>query len=84
MANGARERFGADIGIGITGIAGPGSDGSGTEPGKVFTALATRDAEFCRELKLFWERDRIRISAVSHALDMVRRYLTETRRQPHD
>jgi len=76
MADGARIRLGADIGVGITGIAGPGSDGSALEPGTVFVAVSTGNASFCRESKTFHDRDRARIIGASHALDMVRRYLT--------
>ena len=76
MADGARDRFCTDIGIGITGIAGPGDDGSGLDPGTVFAALTTKRDSFCRSLNLFYDRDRIRIMATSHALDMARRYLT--------
>jgi nicotinamide-nucleotide amidase len=76
MATGARERFGADIGIGITGIAGPDSDDSGLEPGTVFIALTTKKGSFFRSLKLLSDRARIRTMSSSHALDMLRRYLT--------
>ena len=76
MADGAREKFGTDIGVGITGIAGPDGDGSGVETGTVFAALTSKDASFCGSLHLFHDRDRIRISGSSLALDMVRRYLT--------
>jgi len=76
MADGARNRFEADIGIGITGIAGPEGDGSGLEPGTVFVALTTKDVSFCRNLNLLYDRNRIRIMGASHALDMARRFLT--------
>ena len=76
MANGAREKFGADIGVGITGIAGPQGDGSGVEPGSVFVALTTGGVAFSRQPFMFSDRTRIRMSGASHALDMVRRYLT--------
>jgi len=76
MAHGVRLKLKADIGIGITGIAGPEGDGSGVEQGTVFVALATKDASFCRRPRLFLDRNRIRIGASSHALDMVRRLLT--------
>ena len=76
MADGARRCFNADIGVGITGIAGPTEDGSGLEPGIVYTALTTGDASFCRELKLFNDRHRTRMGAASNALDMIRRNLT--------
>ena len=76
MADGARNKFGADIGVGITGIAGPGSDGSGLEPGSVFIALTTEDASFCRSPGITSDRDRVRTGSASYALNMVRRYLT--------
>jgi nicotinamide-nucleotide amidase len=76
MAENARRILKADIGISVTGIAGPGSDASGTEVGTVFVALTTNDEIIYRRLRLFHDRDRIRISAASNALDMVRRYLT--------
>jgi len=76
MADGIRTRLCTDIGIGITGIAGPDGDGSGIEPGVFFVALATEGESFCRGLNLLFDRERIRTSATHHALDMVRRYLT--------
>ena len=76
MAEGARVRFGADIGIGITGIAGPDGDGSGIEPGTIFVALSTESISYCRDLSLPNDRYRVRIMGTSHALDMIRRHLT--------
>ena len=77
MADGVRLKHNADIGIGITGIAGPDSDSSGQEPGTVFIALTTKDDSICREPRLFHDRERIRIGAANNALDMIRRLLTE-------
>ena len=76
MASRARALFGTDLGVGITGIAGPDSDGSGLAVGTVFVALATAERVFWRGLKLFPERARVRTAASGHALDMIRRYLT--------
>ncbi len=76
MAEGVRKALGADLGIGITGIAGPQSDASGKEVGTVFVALAADGQTFCRSLFLGADRSRIRIMASNHALDMLRRYLT--------
>ena len=76
MAEGARKSFGADIGVGITGIAGPEGDGSGVEPGTVFTALSANGCSICRSLTLPSDRDRVRTAGASNALDMVRRYLS--------
>ena len=76
MANGAREKLGTDIGIGITGIAGPDSDESGQQPGTVFIALTAGDEVFVKPPAVFLERERVRVAGASGALDMLRRYLT--------
>lgn len=76
MAEGVAEKLGADIGIGITGIAGPGADGSGKRIGTVFLAMRTPERVYCRELYLGNDRFRNRLMAVNYAFDTVRRYLT--------
>jgi nicotinamide-nucleotide amidase len=76
MASAVRNKFGTDLGVGITGIAGPDSDDSGLEPGTVFVALSDGERTWCRSLHLLFDRARIRTAASSHALDMLRRYLT--------
>jgi len=76
MANGVRTKLNADIGIGVTGVAGPESDDSGQEPGTVFVALTSQSAVCCANLHFPFERDRVRLSAASYALDMIRRYIT--------
>jgi len=76
MAEGVCLKLGADIGIGITGIAGPDSDGTGLEPGTVFVAMFTKNAAVCKQPKLLYDRERVRIGAASNALDMIRRYCT--------
>ena len=76
MASCVRSRFWADIGVGITGIAGPASDDSGMEVGTVFVAMAAGEKTWCRGLHLGADRARVRVMAANHALDMVRRYLT--------
>jgi len=73
MADGVRLKLGADIGIGITGIAGPDSDSSGQKPGTVFIALTSKEINICKQPALFHDRDRIRTGAANHALDMLRR-----------
>ena len=76
MAEGIRERLGADLAVSITGIAGPASESDALEVGTVFVALASSEKTFCRSLHLGSDRGRVRIMAANHALDMVRRYLT--------
>jgi nicotinamide-nucleotide amidase len=76
MALKVRLLFGTDLGVGITGIAGPDSDDSGRAPGTVFVALATAQNVWCRDLSLNFDRARVRTAASNHALDMIRRHLT--------
>lgn len=75
MAMGIRMLCGADIGVAITGVAGPGQ--SENKPaGLVYIALADSKKVFVRKiLSRGTDRDTTRILATSTALDMVRRYL---------
>lgn len=75
MADGARRRSGASLGVGVTGIAGPGGGDEHTPVGTVFVALATPDGTFCRRLALGGDRAIIRWRATQEALVNVRRYL---------
>ena len=73
MAEGARVALGADIGVGITGIAGPGG---GTEEKPVGTVyVAVSNGEETRVVKSRGHRDRgtIRNMAALTALDQIRR-----------
>ena len=77
MASGVCHVTGADLGVSVTGVAGPDSDDRGNPVGLVFVALATPNGSFCRRLELGKRRrDRIRDVSSNHAFDMVRRYLT--------
>lgn len=44
MARGVRERFFADIGISVTGLAGPGGGTEEIPVGRVFVGIATKEA----------------------------------------
>jgi nicotinamide-nucleotide amidase len=74
MARGARERFGAALAVGVTGVAGP-SGGTPEKPvGLVHVAVAgPGDAERERELRLGGERVWIQRLAALTALDQLRR-----------
>jgi PncC family amidohydrolase len=74
MAAGARERFEADLGVGITGVAGPGS--SEDKPaGLVFVAVA--DATSVRVVRIDSDhgREHNRAHAVETALSLCREVL---------
>ena len=78
MAQGARKVLGCDAAVSATGVAGPDPDDRGNPVGLVFTALATPDGVWVKELNLASQsarRDRTRNLAANHALDMVRRWL---------
>jgi nicotinamide-nucleotide amidase len=77
LAAGVRKRLGADVGIGITGIAGP-SGGSAEKPvGLVHVAVDSASGVVERLLHLPGDRDAIRRRAVTAALDLLRRGLLE-------
>ncbi|NMA08754.1 MAG: nicotinamide-nucleotide amidohydrolase family protein, partial [Clostridiales bacterium] len=73
MAVGVRTRFSADVGISITGIAGPASDNTKKPVGLVYIALAHADGVDVREFHFSGSRERIRRESASNALDMLRR-----------
>lgn len=75
LAEGIRHRTGADMGLGITGIAGP--DGATeTKPiGRVYLAISDAQQTTCLELNLSGDRERIRWFSAQHALVELRRRL---------
>ena len=77
MAEGARQRFGAEYALATTGIAGP-SGGSEAKPvGTVFIALATAGRTVvARQLNRF-ERDTFKHVSAQQALEMLRRELAQ-------
>ena len=76
MARGARKALGADIGISVTGIAGPGGGMPGKPVGLVYIALSARDAE--RVERFVWDgnREENKAHSAEAALVMLKEYLT--------
>jgi len=74
MANGIRRRAASTLGVGITGIAGPGGGTPEKPAGLVHIAIADEKAAKERSFRFPGDRDRIRHQAAQAALDMVRRY----------
>ena len=73
MADGARRILRADVGLSLTGVAGPASQ-DGKPPGTVFIGLAVGDAPAeVTELTVPGDRQRIRQYATISALDLLRR-----------
>ncbi|HSS95922.1 MAG TPA: nicotinamide-nucleotide amidohydrolase family protein, partial [Terriglobales bacterium] len=75
LAEGIRKKTGATLGIGITGVAGPGGGTPEKPVGLVYHALATESETEVSERNFTGDRKRIRWYATQQAMDMVRRRL---------
>ena len=74
MAEGVRKALNSNIGIGITGIAGPLSDNTAKPVGLIYIAVADESKTLCTELKNNFTEDirlQNRISAVATALNLL-------------
>jgi competence/damage-inducible protein CinA-like protein len=76
MAAGVRGALGADLGLAVTGIAGPDGGTPDKPVGTVCVALAAPDAAYRRRYQLWGTREWVKLLASQVALDWVRRYLT--------
>ena len=78
MARGIRRVSGADIGISVTGIAGPGNDGTDKPVGLCFIALSAKDAELCEKIETGKnDREYNRYVTASRALNLARLYIEQ-------
>ena len=82
MASGVRERLGADVGVAVTGIAGPGGGSEEKPVGLVYVHAETPERERGVEFQFPGDRDSIRRRATVTALHLLRRLLTQTRDEP--
>jgi nicotinamide-nucleotide amidase len=71
MAEGARSRFGTDLAVGVTGIAGPDSDGSEKPVGLTYIAVASANGTAAREFRFNGDRASNRRQASVQALRML-------------
>jgi len=72
MAQGALLKSGAGIGAAVTGLAGPGGDGSGVPVGTIWTAAALKNGRTeAKEFHFSGSRDIVRIRAAIAALDLI-------------
>jgi nicotinamide-nucleotide amidase len=82
MAAGVRRTAGADIGLAVTGIAGPGGGSARKPVGLVYVALARpRGVAVARHI-FFGRREDVKFQSSQRALDMVRKTLPKLRRVP--
>ena len=75
MAQGVRRALRADVGVSVTGIAGPGGGMPNKPVGLVYIALAAPDGEWVE--RHVWEGDRLTNKELSAqaALELLQRYL---------
>jgi nicotinamide-nucleotide amidase len=82
LAEGIRKRTGASVGVSITGIAGPGPGAPGPDAekpiGLVYVGISfAGETTKVTKLNLTGDRERIRLWASQHALELLRRALLE-------
>jgi len=71
MASGARDRFSSDLGVGITGVAGPGGGSAEKPVGLVYVAVADSSGTLAERFHFEGDRAAVRRQAVDAAIEMV-------------
>lgn len=77
MAKGVRFAAGSDLGLAVTGIAGPDGGCDEKPVGTVFISLAAPDGCWTKRFQFHGSRDEIRTLTAWTALDWLRRYLLQ-------
>jgi PncC family amidohydrolase len=71
LARGARARLGAKIGLGITGIAGPGGATPGKKVGLTYVAVDSDEYSAVKKYQWPYDREGNRLASVGAALDLL-------------
>jgi PncC family amidohydrolase len=71
LARGARARLGAKIGLGITGIAGPGGATPGKKVGLTYVAVDSDEHSAVKKYQWPYDREGNRLASVGAALDLL-------------
>ncbi|HEU4563984.1 MAG TPA: competence/damage-inducible protein A [Gemmatimonadaceae bacterium] len=77
MAAAARETTGSDVGVGITGVAGPGGGTPEKPVGLIWVAVETPATARAFKRVYVGDREEIRLRATQAALDMIRRLVQD-------
>lgn len=77
MANGIRMRSRVDLGVGVTGIAGPGGGTVKKPVGLVYGAIDGPRGTLCRRWQFWGDRTEIKLKTSQAVLDLIRRYSNE-------
>ena len=75
MAQGMRTRSKVDVGLSVTGIAGPGGGTAHKPVGLVYVGLATATESYAKKFQFHGERETIKLRSSQGALDVLRRWL---------
>lgn len=75
MAEGIRKRLKTDIGISVTGIAGPGGGTDEKPVGLVYVGLSGDGGTITKELRLSGNRKKIRTITALNVFDLIRRHV---------
>lgn len=75
MAEGVRKIAGSDLGLGITGIAGPGGGSPDKPVGLVYISLASSQNTVCKKYFFQGGREAIKAQAALTALNMIRKHI---------
>ena len=75
MAQGIRQSAGTNLGLSVTGIAGPGGGSAEKPVGLVYVGLASDQGTKTKKHTFPGNREQVRLTASQQALDMVRRHL---------
>jgi len=75
MAQGIRTRSKADVGLSVTGVAGPGGGTARKPVGLVYVGLATSKKSYTKVFQFHGEREAIKLRSSQAALDVLRRWL---------
>jgi nicotinamide-nucleotide amidase len=76
LADGARSRLGANVGVGVTGVAGPGGGTEEKPVGLVWLSVALGGSHLTRSVHLPGGRSDVRDRATTVAMHLIRRALT--------
>jgi nicotinamide-nucleotide amidase len=76
LAEGAAELFSADLGLSATGVAGP-AEQEGKPPGTIYVGATYKGRTEARYVRGYGDRGNVRMFAVTAALDLGRRLVSE-------
>jgi PncC family amidohydrolase len=75
MAQGIKQVSGSDLGLAVTGIAGPGGGTPEKPVGLVYICLASDESVVCKEFRFKGKREEIKFQASEAALQIIKKHV---------